>query len=91
MTSTKQYGLEEARARLPHIAAEASAGYTSVITRHSKPVAVVVPAAQWEQDQARKAQLAGATSVLSLRGSGKGLWPRGAGTEVARLRQEWER
>ena len=37
------YGLEQARAQLPHIAAEAHAGHTSFITRHGKPVAELVP------------------------------------------------
>ena len=37
------YGLEQARAQLPRIAAEAHAGHTSVITRHGEPMAAVVP------------------------------------------------
>lgn len=86
MSETVNYGLEQARAQLPHIASEAVAGYTSVITRHGKPVAVVVPVDEWQAQQARQAH---AGSILALRGTGKGLWPHGAGQAVADLRDEW--
>ena len=86
MSDTSQYGLEQARAQLPLIASEAAAGYSTVITRHGKPVAVVVPVAQWREEQARSLKQGG---VLALRGSGRGLWPQGAATAVAKLREEW--
>lgn len=85
MSDTPQYGLEQARAQLPLIASEAVAGYSSVITRHDKPVAVVVPVAQWREGQIRSRQ----GGVLALRGSGRGLWPEGAAPAVAQLRDEW--
>lgn len=87
MSDTANYGLEQARAQLPHIASEAVAGHTSVITRHGKAVAVVVPVGQWQAQQARQAQ---AGSILALRGTGRGLWPQGAGQTVAELRDEWQ-
>jgi prevent-host-death family protein len=86
MPDTLQYGLEQARAQLPLIASEAVAGYTSVITRHGKPVAVVVPVAQWREQQARVVRQSG---VLALRGTGRGLWPSGAAAAVAQWRDEW--
>lgn len=86
MSDTSQFGLEQARAQLPLIASEAAAGYSTVITRHGKPVAVVVPVAQWREEQARSLKQGG---VLALRGSGRGLWPQGAATAVAKLREEW--
>ena len=86
MSDTPQYGLEQARAQLPLIASEAVAGYSSVITRHGKPVAVVVPVEQWREEQARSLKKCG---VLALRGSGRGLWPEGAASAVAHLRDEW--
>ena len=85
-TPITEYGLEQARARLPHIAAEAVAGYSSVITRHGKAVAAVVPMGQWQAQQSQKIRAAG---LLSLRGTGRGLWPQGAGQAVDDLRQEW--
>lgn len=87
MSESKTYGLEQARAQLPLIAAEAQAGYSSVITRHGKPMAVVVPVDQWRAEQGRSVQLGG---VLALRGTGRGLWPQGAVKAVAQLRQEWQ-
>lgn len=86
MSDTPQFGLEQARARLPLIASEAAAGYSTVITRHGKPVAVVVPVAQWRDEQARSLRQGG---VLALRGSGRGLWPEGVARAVAQLREEW--
>lgn len=86
MSDTAKYGLEQARAQLPHIASEALAGYTSVITRHGKPVAVVVPVEQWQAQQVRHLQ---AGSILALRGTGRGLWPQGAAQTVTELRDEW--
>lgn len=84
MTATTLYGLEQARAQLPHIASEAAAGYSSVITRHGKPVAVVVPVELWASVQSRP------INVLALRGTGRGLWPQGAAQAVATLRDERE-
>jgi prevent-host-death family protein len=86
MSDAPKYGLEQARAQLPLIASEAVAGYTSVITRHGKPVAVVIPVDQWRDQQARSLQQSG---VLALRGTGRGLWPDGAAASVAQLRDEW--
>ena len=87
MSKNKVYGLEQARAQLPLIAAEAEAGYSSEITRHGKPVAVVVPVKQWQDQQARGVKFDG---ILALRGTGAGLWPRGAASAVAQLRKEWQ-
>ena len=79
MSKSKVYGLEQARAQLPLIAAEAEAGYSSEITRHGKPVAMVVPVKQWQAQQGRAVKVDG---VLALRGTGVGLWPRGAASAV---------
>ena len=86
MSDNPQYGLEQARAQLPLIASEAAAGYSTVITRHGKPVAVVVPVERWREEQARSLKQGG---VLALRGSGRGLWPEGAAESVTQLREEW--
>lgn len=86
MTAKMQYGLEQARNQLPHIVSEAHAGTSSVITRHGKPVAAVVPLQEWEKLRARQAQR---NQLLVLRGTGKGLWGRSVGKAVADLRDEW--
>lgn len=80
------YGLEQARAQLPHIASEALAGEASVITRHGKPVAVVVPVEQWEAHQRART----GPGILALRGAGRGLWGKDPADTLAKLRDEWE-
>jgi len=87
MSDKKTYGLEQARAQLPLIAAEAQAGYSSEITRHGKPVAMVVPVQDWQTAQGRQIASGG---ILALRGTGRGLWPQGVAKAVAQLRQEWQ-
>jgi len=87
MIDKKTYGLEQARAQLPLIASEAEAGYSSEITRHGKPVAVVVPVQDWQAAQGKQVAMGG---ILALRGTGAGLWPRGAAIAVAQLRKEWQ-
>jgi antitoxin (DNA-binding transcriptional repressor) of toxin-antitoxin stability system len=82
MTSPRSLGLEQARARLPAIAALANSGKTSVITRHGKPYAAIVSV---EMALAKRS----AGQLLGLRGSGKGLWGKSAGTFVRTLRDEW--
>ena len=87
MSKSKVYGLEQARAQLPLIAAEAEAGYSSEITRHGKPVAMVVPVKHWQSQQGRAVKVDG---ILALRGTGRGLWPQGAAKAVAQLRNDWQ-
>lgn len=81
------YGLEQARAQLPHIAAEALAGHASVITRHGKPMAAVVPVSFLRAQSSARARKGG---ILALRGTGQGVWPLGAAEVVAGLRDEWQ-
>ncbi|MCX7201602.1 MAG: type II toxin-antitoxin system Phd/YefM family antitoxin [Burkholderiales bacterium] len=80
------YGLEQARAQLPRIAAEAHAGHTSVITRHGEPMAAVVPMSLLQSWQAGRIRKGG---ILALRGTGRHMWLEGAGQTVANLRDEW--
>lgn len=80
------YGLEQARIQLPAIIANAHAGITSVITRHGKPYAAVVPV----QDlQKSRSALGAASGLLALRGTGRGLWGVDVGQTIAELRDEW--
>ena len=81
------YGLEQARAQLPHIAAEARAGHTSVITRHGEPMAAVVPISFLRKQQASRMRKGG---IPALRGTGRQMWPEGAGQTVANMRDEWQ-
>lgn len=76
-------GAEEARQQLPAILDAAAAGRTTLITRHGREVAAVVPAAA---AKSRKP-----ASLLGLAGSGRGLWGKDSSKAVADLRDEWKR
>jgi prevent-host-death family protein len=76
-------GAEEARQQLPAILAAAAAGRTTVITRHGREIAAVVPA-----EAIKRARPA---SLLALAGSGRGLWGRDSSRAIAALRDEWTR
>lgn len=78
----KSYGAEEARAKLPELLERASRGQATLITKHGRPYAAVVPA---PKTLALKPRM----SLLALAGSGKGLWGRGSSKAVHRMRDEW--
>ena len=76
-------GAEEARQQLPAILAAAIAGRTTIITRHGRAVAAVVPAAHARQSRP--------VSLLSLVGTGRGMWGKDSRKSVDKLRDEWNR
>lgn len=77
-----QYGLEQARTQLPSLVSAAQAGVSSVITRHGKPFAAIVPLAKLDSPSP-------ASGLLALRGSGSGLWGKSPASTVDALRDEW--
>jgi prevent-host-death family protein len=76
-------GAEEARQQLPAILSAAESGHTTIITRHGRSVAAVVPASAVK----RRAPV----SLLTLAGTGRGMWGRASASTIARLRDEWNR
>jgi prevent-host-death family protein len=77
-------GAEEARNQLPELLDAAEKGRSTIITRHGRPVAALVPiealgAAVRQQP------------LTPLRGSGRGLWGKDSTRTIRRLRDEWER
>lgn len=76
-------GAEEARQQLPAILAAAAAGQTTMITRHGRQIAAVVPAAAIKASKP--------ASLLALAGSGRTLWGSDSGKTIAELRDEWKR
>lgn len=76
-------GAEEARQQLPAILAAAAAGRTTLITRHGRKIAAVVPVSAVSAEKP--------VSLLSLAGSGRKLWGRDSTRIVAELRDEWTR
>ena len=86
MSVVSRKGAEEARNQLPDLLDDAEQGKTTIITRHGKPVAALVPLEAYEKiEQKRQA------SLLPLIGSGKGLWGDDPARYIAELRDEWER
>lgn len=75
-------GLEQGRATLPELASRAHAGEPSLLTRHGKPYAAIVPPSVLARTRPR-------ARFLTLRGSGKGLWGEAPADAVAVLRDEW--
>jgi prevent-host-death family protein len=83
MRTPADIGLEQARSELPRLVSQAQAGTSAVITRHGQPCAALVPLDRL-QDSNRRGGL------LSLRGTGAGLWGRNVAHAVTKLRNEWD-
>ena len=80
MSNRRVLGIEEARKRFSSLVERASQGKTTLITRHGKPRAALVPPSN---AQARSGEI-----FLSLRGSGMGLYGNVA-RHIDALRREW--
>jgi prevent-host-death family protein len=74
-------GAEEARQQLPAILAAAAAGRATVITRHGREIAAVVPASALKAIKP--------ASLLTLAGSGAQFWGRDSRQAIRSLRDEW--
>jgi prevent-host-death family protein len=77
-------GSEEARNELPTLLEEAEGGRATIITRRGRPVAALVPLAQFRTSHRQQ-------SLLTLEGSGRGLWGKNSGGTLKKLRDEWSR
>jgi prevent-host-death family protein len=77
-------GAEEARTQLPELLTAAQRGLQTIITRHGRAVAVLGPVSG-------SGAVGGQRSLLSLAGTGRGLYGRDSREAVHRLRDEWSR
>lgn len=77
-------GAEEARNQLPDLLDAAEKGRSTIITRHGRPVAALVPIEAYEAAVRQR-------SLLPLKGSGRGLWGKNSTRTLALLRDEWSR
>jgi prevent-host-death family protein len=77
-------GAEEARNRLPELLKAAEKGRSTIITRHGRPVAVLVPFSAYRT-------ASGQQPLTPWRGSGRGLWGKDSARTRRRLRGEWSR
>jgi len=78
-------GAEDARAQLPQLLQAAEQGRSTIITRHGKPVAALVPVDELQAATPRQQPL------WSLVGTGKGLWGPDIRRAIRELKDEWER
>jgi prevent-host-death family protein len=78
----RQVSIAKARARLPELAEAASRGDSTVILKHGKPIAAIVP-----PEQARSRPL----SLLDIAGIGRGWYGKDSRRYLRELREEWQR
>jgi prevent-host-death family protein len=84
MSRVLRKGAEEARNQLPDLLAAAEQGRSTIITRHGKAVAALVPIAAYGSAVRQQ-------SLMPLAGSGRGLWGKNSSATVRKLRDEWDR
>lgn len=80
--STKILGSEAAREKLPELLELAHSGSSTIITKHGKPYAALVPVSSVIPSRRR-------VSVLALSGTGAGLWGDDSSRAVTNMRNEW--
>lgn len=84
MTTVSRKGAEEARNQLPDLLAAAERGRSTIISRHGRPVAALVPIDAYRPSDRQE-------PLLPLVGSGRGLWGKDSARTLRGLRDEWER
>jgi prevent-host-death family protein len=77
-------GAEEARNQLPALLEAAEKGRSTVITRHGRAVAALVPISAYGATPSQQ-------SLIPAAGTGRGLWGRDSRQTIRRLRGEWRR
>ena len=84
MTRTGRKGAEEARNQLPDLLDAAEKGRSTIITKHGRPIAVLVPIDEFVDRSAQR-------SLLPWKGTGRGLWRKSSPRTLRGLRDEWSR
>jgi prevent-host-death family protein len=85
MNAVRHKGAEEARNTLPELLDLAERGRPTIITKHGRPMAALVPI------QSYLAGASGQQSLIPLAASGRGLWGRNSAAKIGKLREEWDR
>jgi prevent-host-death family protein len=84
VTTPQRKGAEEARNQLPDLLAAAEKGQSTIITRHGRAVAALVPIESYNSISRQQ-------SLLPLKGTGRGLWGSDSRRTLRELRDEWSR
>src|SRR4030081_2924077 len=74
-------GAEEARNQLPDLLTAAEKGRSTIITRHGRPVAALVPIEAYRAAIQQQ-------SLMPLQGSGRGQWRKNSTATTRRLHDE---
>ena len=77
-------GAEEARNQLPDLLDAAQKGRSTIITRHGRAVAALVPIEAYDSAGSQQ-------PLLPMAGSGRGLWGKDSTRTLRKLRDEWSR
>jgi prevent-host-death family protein len=75
-------GAEEARNQLPDLLEAAEKGESTIITRHGRPVAALVPIDSYGAAVRQE-------PLTPVAGSGRGLWGKDSIRTIRKLRDEW--
>ena len=84
MSAARRKGAEEARNQLPDLLEAAERGQPTIITRHGRPVAALMPMEAYSVGSPQQ-------PLTPLEGSGRGLWGDNSARSLRRLRAEWDR
>lgn len=77
-------GAEEARNQLPDLLDAAEKGQSTIITRHGRPIAALVPVEAYGTAVRQH-------SLVPVAGSARGLWGKNSARTLRKLRDEWSR
>src|SRR5208283_5426994 len=77
-------GAEEARNQLPDLLAAAERGHSTIITRHGRPIAALVPIEAYGATVRQE-------PLTPVAGSGRGFWGNSSTHTLRKLRGEWSR
>lgn len=80
----RRKGAEEARNQLPDLLEAAEQGQSTIITRHGRPVAALVPIEAYGAAVHQQ-------PLTPVEGSGRGLWGKSSIRTIRKLRDEWTR
>ena len=84
MSAARRKGAEEARNQLPDLLEAAERGQSTIITRHGRPVAALMPIEAYGAAVPQQ-------PLTPLAGTGRGLWGRNSTRTLRELRKEWSR
>lgn len=80
----RRKGAKEARNQFGELLDAAEQGRSTIITRHGRPVAALIPIAVYDTTVRQQ-------PIMPVAGSGRGLWGKNSARTVRTLRNEWSR